>query len=152
MQIFCIKSILYVVAAISTPAFPGSSRFETEPPGYPTAPRVPHVRSLPLLPPRFSSPGLCWPKVFISVVFICVSGWAVSPSAAAAAAWALPWGTLSKRGRMAAGRVSQSCSAQRISGDLKRFNILLSISHTPPPIIRSLYCVLGKYCNCSACP
>lgn len=109
-------------------------------PCYPKAPRLQHIRSLPLLLPRVSSSGLCWKKVFIYVVFICVSGWADSPRAAAAAAWALPWGTLSERGRVAAGRVSQSRSAQRISGDLKRFNILSPVTALPP-LIRSLYCI-----------
>lgn len=71
--------------------------------GSPTLLSLSSSGSEPPFPFLSSSPGflpqvLCWKKVFIDVVFICVSAQADSPRAAAAAAWALPWGTLWRGG------------------------------------------------------
>lgn len=116
-------------------------------PCYPKAPQVQDVLSPPLLP-RVASPGLCRNKAFLPVVFVCVSGWADSPGAAAAAARALPWGMFPRGGGW---QQAPFPKAVPHKGFQEIWKPLIFFCQAPSPLIRSLCCILGKYCNGSAC-
>lgn len=118
-------------------------------PCHPKAPQVQDVHSPPLLLPRVSSPGLCWKQAFLPVLFVCVSGWADSPGAAAAAARALPWGMLPRGGGW---QQAPFPKALPHKGFQETGRAVIVFCQAPSPLIRSLCCILGKYCNSSACP
>lgn len=119
----CLSSLLYF-----RPSFPC----------YPKAPQVQDVHSPPFLLPWVSSPGLCWKKAFLPVVFIRVSGWADSPGAAAAAARALPWGTLPRGGGWQQALFPKAVPHKGFQETRKA---LIFFCQAPSPLIRSLYCI-----------
>lgn len=73
IYLFCIKSILYVVAAISTPAFPRSSVFETELPLLSQSSSG-SARTFPSSPPTqgFFLRSLLEESIYLCSIYLCV--------------------------------------------------------------------------------